>query len=369
MARRRHGHRRSIGPNGRQQLTRNIDTLPRAARRADASYLDFVEGLRAYVLDDETFPAAAEEALANSGVDSSQLDIGQIKRIIGPLPATQMNNRLMRSQQEMKWRRITATLDEQRESLEAELDEFAGRHPQGLELDPDFVRPDYTNVHFHLQPGGYYKHPLAGVRYHYGTKVFFRGDNDKDQLHRKLVEHTPSPADGQVKRVLDLACSVGQSTTALKAKYPDAQVWGIDHSAPMLKAAHRRAVLLESQVTFSQRLAEATRFGDAEFDLVFALILFHELPQRIIAETVREAARVLRPGGLFAVYDFCDSASMSPLEIYHRDFDARHNGEAYSQDFCDMDFAALLADSGFGPIDVGLAGGYVKRWFATRADE
>jgi SAM-dependent methyltransferase len=350
-------------------LNKNIDTLPRTSRRADASYLDFVEGLRAYVLDDETFPAAANQAIAASGLSESDLNIDQIRQTIGPLPATQMNNRLMRSQQEMKWRRITATFDAQHESLEAELDEFANQHPQGLELDPNFVQPAYTNVHFHLQPDGYYKHPLAGVRYHYGTKVFFRGDNDKDQLHGKLIKHTPAPADGNVKRILDLACSVGQSTTALKAKYPDAQVWGVDHSAPMLKAAHRRAVLLESDVTFSQRLAEDTRFEDAEFDLVFAFILFHELPKRIIEETVREAARVLRPGGLFVVYDFCDSASMSPLEIYHRDFDARHNGEAYSQDFCDMDLTALMGESGFEPIDTSMAGGYVKRWFATRAEE
>ena len=329
--------------------------------------MDFVEGLRAYALDDQSFPAAAGQVLQAQGLASSK-SIDEIKAAINPLPATQMHNRLMRSQQEMKWRRITTMFDDQRSELEAELDEFARRHPQGLELNPEFVQPRYANVHFHLQPDGYFKDPLAGVRYHYGTKVFFRGDNDSDQLHGKLVQHAPAPADGVVNNILDLACSVGQSTTALKRRYPDARVWGIDHSAPMLKAAHRRATLLGSEVTFSQRLAEDTGFEDEQFDLVFAFILFHELPTRIIEATVREAARALRSGGLFVVYDFNNSQSMSPLEIYHRDFDARNNGEPYSQGFCDMDFDGLLRASGFATIDTGLAGGYVKHWFATRAD-
>jgi SAM-dependent methyltransferase len=349
-------------------LNKPVDTLPSPTRRADTSYLDFVEGLRAYILDDDSYPAAVDGAIAAHDLDPSNLELAQIKHAIDGLPAAQMHNRLMRSQQEMKWRRITTMFDDQRTNLESELDAFAKQHPGGLELDPDFVQPTYTNVHFHLQPDGYFKDPLAGVRYHHGTKVFFRGDNDADQLHGKLTRHAPAPGDGKVSNILDLACSVGQSTTALKQRYPDARVWGIDHSAPMLKAAHRRAVLLDSDVTFSQRLVEDTRFDDQQFDLIFAFILFHELPKRIIADTVHEAARLLRPGGLFVVYDFNDSNSMSPLETYHRDFDARHNGEPYSQDFCDLDFDALLSGNGFDPIATGLAGGYVKHWFATRAE-
>ena len=51
--------------------------------------------------------------------------------------------------------------------------------------------PPYLNVHFHLQPGGYHHDELSGFLYHYGTKVFFRGDNDRDELHEKLVGLVP----------------------------------------------------------------------------------------------------------------------------------------------------------------------------------
>ena len=342
-------------------MDQSPDTLPRLAKRSDSAYLDFVEGLRSFVLKDPSYPHTVEQALGSGG---GALSIGEIKSRIDHLPAVRMHNRMMRSQQEMKWRKITASFDARRETLLAELDSFMARGPGRLELDPDFKTPSYANVNFHLQPGGYYRDPLGGVKYHYGTKVFFTGDNDQDELHAKLVAATPEP-DGGVAQVLDLACSIGQSTTALKARFPSADVIGVDHSAAMLKAAHRRAALLGSEVTFSQRLAERTGFADDSFDLAFAFILFHELPIRVIQEVVQETARVLRPGGLFAVYDFFDSPSMSPVELYHRDFDARYNGEPYSQDFCDCDFGKLLHAAGFGSVATGEGGGYVKRWFAT----
>ena len=96
-----------------------------------------------------------------------------------------------------------------------------------------------------------------------------------------------------------------------------------------------------------------------------------ELPQRIVRETVREAARVTRPGGVFAIYDFNPSNTMSPFQLHHRDFDAAHNGEPYSQDFCDCDLDAILAEHGFSVAASPLAKrsggvGYMKHWFATR---
>jgi ubiquinone/menaquinone biosynthesis C-methylase UbiE len=232
--------------------------------------------------------------------------------------------------------------------------------------------PAYAQVDFHLQPGSYWQDELSGFLYHYGTKVFFRGDNDHDELHAKLVARVPAPADGRVQQVLDLACSVGQSTTAFKARFPQAAVTGIDYSAPMLRVAHRRAAMLGSDVTFAQRLIEDTRYPAQQFDIVFAFIVFHELPLRIIRDTVREAARVTRPGGIFAVYDFTGTAAQSPFQRYHRWWDARHNGEPYSQDFCDCDFDAILAEHGFVVAGAKLgqrAGGtgYMQHWFATRS--
>jgi ubiquinone/menaquinone biosynthesis C-methylase UbiE len=350
------------------------DPMPHPDRRSDQSYLDFVEGLRDYLIG----PGANFEPRLDALLDAEQQrrgrpfqDIDEIRAVLEARPLARLRNRLARTQQEMKWQRIAASFDAQRAQLAAELDRHDRLGPGRLELDPAFEMPAYAQVNFHLQPGSYWQDELSGFLYHYGTKVFFRGDNDRDELHAKLVARVPAPVDGRVQRVLDLACSVGQSSTAFKARFPQADVTGIDYSAPMLRVAHRRAVMLGSDVTFAQRLIERTGYPDRHFDIVFAFIVFHELPLRVIHETVREAARITRPGGLFAVYDFEGTATMSPFQRYHRWFDARHNGEPYSQDFCDCNFDAILAEHGF-EFDAATADrrsggvGFMKHWFATR---
>jgi SAM-dependent methyltransferase len=351
------------------------DTLPTLASRADAAYLDFVEGFREYLLGAGTdFERRLNDAALAEETRRGRpfADVEEIRAFLEGMPITHLRNRLTRTQQEMQWFKLRDSFSAQREKLLAELEAWEGRGPAKLQLDPGFIHPPYTNVHFHLQPGGYHKDPLAGFMYHYGTKVFFRGDNDHDELHDKLVGFVPPPQHGEVARVLDLACSMGQSTTAFKARFPAAEVIGLDHSAPMLRAAHRRASMMGSEVTFLQRLAEDTRLPDGHFDMVFAFILFHELPQRIVRAVCREAARVLRAGGVFAVYDFTETAAKSPYQRYHRYFDARHNGEPYSQDFCDCDLAAILRDSGFGFVkavplpDRSGGAGYMKHWYAVR---
>jgi SAM-dependent methyltransferase len=355
--------------------TATTAVLPDLARRDDAAYLDFVEGFREYILGkgadfEDRLDAQARAEAGRRG--QAWTDLEELRAYLQHFPLTRMRDRLVRTQQEMKWHRLARSYSDRRKELEAELARWDNQGPGKLLLDPAFKVPDYANVEFHLQPGGYYHDALSGFLYHYGTKVFFRGGNDQDELHGALVARVPPPADGKVRRVLDMACSVGQSSTAFKRRYPQAEVTGIDYSAPMLRVAHRRAALAGLDVTFAQRLVEKTGFPDAHFDITFAFIVFHELPLRIIHETVREAARVTRPGGRFIVYDFTESAIKSPYQLYHRWFDARHNGEPYSQDFCDCNLDRVLADNGF-TVDADVlaqrsgGAGYMKHWFATRA--
>jgi ubiquinone/menaquinone biosynthesis C-methylase UbiE len=355
-------------------MSSQTETMPMLAQRADASYLDFVEGFREYILGKgaDFEDRLNEELLAEERRRGRKWqELEEIRAHVHGLPLGRLRDRLARTQQEMKWHTLKRSFEAQRQSLTEQLEHWDTRGPGRLELDPQFVHPPYVNVHFHLQPAGYYKDELSGYLYHYGTKVFFRGDNDHDELHAKLVARVPAPADGRVERILDLACSIGQSSTAFKRRFPTVDVTGIDYSAPMLRVAHRRAAMQGDDVTFAQRLVEKTGYADGQFDITFAFIVFHELPLRIIHETVREAARVTRKGGIFAVYDFTGTRDKSPFQRYHRWFDARHNGEPYSQDFCDCDFDRILADNGFrvaaAPVAQRSGGaGYMSHWFATR---
>jgi ubiquinone/menaquinone biosynthesis C-methylase UbiE len=101
-------------------------------------------------------------------------------------------------------------------------------------------------------------------------------------------------------RVLDVATGGGHTALALSPLV--AEVVATDLTAPMLAAAER--FLREkgvSNVRFQEADAGALPFPDAAFDLVTCRIAAHHFPD--CGAFVREAARVVRPGGSVAVID------------------------------------------------------------------
>jgi ubiquinone/menaquinone biosynthesis C-methylase UbiE len=324
-----------------------------AATLDDESYLDAVEGL--YEVARRVVGPAASRAAAARLADAPDVDgssIDALRERLDGLPAVAVRNRLYRSTQEMMWRRITSTYERRRAELEALL-AAAARDVPGLHLDPGLALPPYyAGCDFHLQPGSYHGDALAGFWYHYGSKIVFLGQNDLDQIHATAAALAPPPRDGDVGRVLDLGCSIGQSATALKSRFPAARVEAIDVSAAMLTYAHWRASRIGARVTFRQRRAESTGFDANSFDVVYAFLLFHELPTEVRSAVVEEAHRLLRPGGVMVIVDNATGeASMTPFRRYTSDFSRRFNGEAYTYDFDTGDFAALLRASSFGHVE------------------
>ena len=220
--------------------------------------------------------------------------------------------------------------------------------PGKLIYDEGFVVPAYTRQEIHLQPGGYTDDALGGVVFHYGTMVFYEGSNDQDELHMELAELTTKP-EGKCNRILDLACSIGQASTALKKLNPDVEITGLDVALPMLKYAHYRAVDQGIDVTFQQALAEDMPYEDGHFDAVMSYLLYHEVAEEKIEEIVTEVYRVLRPGGTFSIFDFPNNfgENLPASQRYLIDFDSRNNCEPYSVGFVHCDFMGILRKAGF----------------------
>jgi len=109
-----------------------------------------------------------------------------------------------------------------------------------------------------------------------------------------------APAD----RVLDIACGTGLVSRALFERW-GCDVVGLDQSAAMLSRA--RAMLaadprLAEHITLVEGEAERLPFADAEFDhLTFTYLLrYVDDP----AATLRELARVVKPGGRVSSLEF-----------------------------------------------------------------
>ncbi len=122
----------------------------------------------------------------------------------------------------------------------------------------------------------------------------------QDPRWRRALISAVEPAPGD--RVLDVATGTGMVAAELLSRC-DCSVVGIDQSAAMLAAARRRfATGAQRRVELVEGQAEALPFPDGSFDaLTFTYLLrYVDDPPA----TMRELARVVRPGGRVASLEF-----------------------------------------------------------------
>lgn len=295
------------------------------------SYLDFVEGLRKFTIT-QMNPVLANQVRGSVPAGAPREEVCEVANRI---PLATVRNTLLSSTQEMNWRAVGDAYAPYRDRFESDLVAFEAQGPGRLEIDANFRMPDYySDVEYHLQPDSYHGDSISGYIYHYGTKVFHLGGNDQDQVKIARAYDLPEPTDGNVQTVVDLACSIGQTTCGMAQRWPDAEVWGIDVAAPMLRYGHARAVQLGCRVIFSQQDARSLHFDDASVDVVYMGTLLHEMPVAAGREALHEARRILRPGGVFVLTDMVQPTEpVDPWARYDRDFDGRYNGEPYAYDF------------------------------------
>lgn len=265
--------------------------------------------------------------------------------------------RLRTSGQQLMWKSMQLHYHENADAYLAEMEATDNVGPGKLELNPDMDIPNYTKYEIHMQPGGYVGDAFAGHMYHYGTNNFYRAENYQDEIHRGLASQMATPKDGKVMRILDMGCGTGQLTAALKERFPDAEVWGVDIGGPMVRYAHMRCVDLEIGANFRQGLAEETGFEDGYFDIVTSYILHHEVTAEKTKEIIDEAYRVLRPGGVYFPVDFQTGAGRGRRDNaygnYTRWRDHRWNEEVWRLEYASVDFNGEMRKTGFDVVDEG----------------
>lgn len=315
---------------------------------------DFFTGIRIFhtVQANKAAQKRVDHILEEKGIDpKTEMELEEMLPLIADDPLVGVSGRLWISNQQLMFSALQKEFHDNADAYLAEMEQTDNAGPGTLELNPDMDIPPYTAYEIHMQPGGYVGDPFAGHMYHYGTNSFYqgsRGRNEQDEIHIATAERMPLPEDGKVKRILVQGCGPGQLTCALKERFPDAEVWGIDVGGPLVRYGHMRAVELGVDVNFAQRLAEDTKFPDDHFDIVTSFIIHHEMPAEKTREVFREAYRVTRKGGYFYPVDFRTRAPKQRAYAQYRTWwDHRWNTEVWSREFRALNMETELEKAGF----------------------
>ncbi len=148
-------------------------------------------------------------------------------------------------------------------------------------------------------------------------------------------------------RILELGTSSGQFTVALSRQFPTATICGVDLSMRMLEQAQRISHQHGYAWRLYQRAAEATGFADESFELVAGYAVGHELPAANLDALLREAFRVLAPGGELLLGDVVPFQAQDKLAQCWAQHEADHGGEPYWREFASRDLAAAAQAAGF----------------------
>jgi demethylmenaquinone methyltransferase/2-methoxy-6-polyprenyl-1,4-benzoquinol methylase len=142
---------------------------------------------------------------------------------------------------------------------------------------------------------------FAGLPRHYDAAGAVLSFGQDPRWRRALVNAVGA---GPNQRVLDVATGTGMVARAL-VRASGCQVVGVDQSRQMLARAREVTAgnpSLARRITFDEAYAERLPFADGEFDHVTFTYLLRYVDDP--GATMRELARVLKPGGRLASLEF-----------------------------------------------------------------
>ncbi|HWB78033.1 MAG TPA: methyltransferase domain-containing protein [Nannocystaceae bacterium] len=126
------------------------------------------------------------------------------------------------------------------------------------------------------------------------------------------------------QRVLDLGCGTGTLVVELGRGQQGVDVVGVDPDAKALLLAHRKAARAGAVVSLDRGFADALPYPDASFDRVLSSFMFHHIPEAQRETSLREVARVLKPGGRVHLLDFAASDPQGPWQVFRMFHRALH---------------------------------------------
>ncbi|TIA90579.1 hypothetical protein E3P99_01523 [Wallemia hederae] len=207
------------------------------------------------------------------------------------------------------------------------------RSNQGIENYNKFWQKDSTNDSetdrqnrldvYKDVVNGYYDGATELYEYGWGTSFhfcrYYKGEGFYQALARH--EHYLSSRIGLKKgmKVLDVGCGVGGPAREI-ARFSDANIVGLNNNAFQVARARKytNKAGLDDQVQFVKgdfmKLSE--QFGENSFDAVYAIEATVHAPN--FEGVYGEIKKILKPGGIFGVYEWCMTDEWDPRNPDHK---------------------------------------------------
>lgn len=159
------------------------------------------------------------------------------------------------------------------------------------------------------------------------------------RLHLRLIEQADVRPG---HRVLEIGCGTGNLAVAVKRVHRDAEVVGLDPDPKALGRARRKARRRGLSVEWDRGFGGELPYADASFDRVLSSLMLHHLEQDEKALALREARRVLTPGGELHVLDIGGATAAADGFMARR----LHHSPRHADNYGDG-IPRLMADAGF----------------------
>ena len=313
--------------------------------------IHFLTGIRG--LSDRYEPRTDERALTKIATDQLPESPQKLQATLAPLLEQDREFRVLRMCRdwtlEQHGRIAMDAFDEIRDTVEPALQKLQTGATE-LSLDNSLQGPDYwEGFEFHKSAGGWDGHDYMGfvhgelihnkmVNSHFAGIIYAV----RKSVAEKAAEYL------QPQKILEVGCCSGQYTMGIAEVFPDSELWACDLSARQLEQAQRFANEHGYAWKLFQAAGENLGVDDGQFDLVTSYAMFHEIPVSASSAHLREALRVLKPGGYAVIGDVKAYHAYEPYERWKNDYwNQVHGGDPFWREYADTNLAELALEAGF----------------------
>ena len=347
----------------------SIDSIPKETHD-EASRQMYVSYLRKFIMSDlssdmkELYYNDVEHTVLNATEDKLSQTV-KIRKAMEKTLFYRVWSSLRLNAQEMTWSSVQNQVERSLPTLVKVSKDAAKNQSEafGLSLNPSLKVPKYVStLDIHQMPGCFHSEYVTddvsvGAVYAHGTKVFGGAMKKSKNPGKGGVADTISNylkikySDFKPRRILDIGCTIGSNLLPYKKVFPEAELFGVDVGAPVLRYANARAVSMDIPVKYSQQNAEQMDFSDGYFDLIVSSFFFHEIPIKSSRMIMQEVNRLLTKGGMTVHMELPSVFEVDPYYNFYIDWDAYHNNEPHYAAFRKQNPISLLADGGFNKED------------------